>query len=455
MTLITAKKTVNSLYDYLHIKGLYLVAKLKPSDDILSREENIEFIVDFLDSTELKGISFWNKLERDVKIAAARFITLRDESEMNLISSSKCKDACIYILLSGKASVMTMSKELSRQQPKKLKHGSVFGPINTFNDEKDDPERNTTYKATVFTGSVLQLKLADLFRAKYGDQAISEDPHEGLTEEEITVRKVSYFGQHRLSPAMYEFLKRNNLLASSENDIAYRYIKHGSIGRSVSVKRKDNDLLIVLDGSLRVIVGHNLCTDVKCVQSGQKSAAFKIQQFPLSLIENGAILHLDEKILSSGGQTRVGGGDLDTFDDMSMTASVDPPTLSSGSVSTAGVDYLQHLSICFDKPTTYLSIPLKRLKNALQNETHRVNLDIRDEVNTVGYALASRLEKLKSIVGGEYVFQGAQQNATSKTEDTDASQDMMCNGDIASAESCLAGTYGIYSKLECVLEPSK
>ena len=38
------------------------------------------------------------------------------------------------------------------------------------------------------------------------------------------------------------------------------------------------------------------------------------------------------------------------------------------------VDHVDHISLQFDKPTTYLSIPLKRFRNALQNETHRVNI---------------------------------------------------------------------------------
>ena len=36
--------------------------------------------------------------------------------------------------------------------------------------------------------------------------------------------------------------------------------------------------------------------------------------------------------------------------------------------------YLPHLTLHFDKPTTYLCIPLRRIRNALQNESYQTNL---------------------------------------------------------------------------------
>jgi hypothetical protein len=64
VSLNQAKKTVVSLYDYLHIKGLYLFAKILPEDNTLGKQENVEFIIDFLDKTTLKNHPFWFKLER-------------------------------------------------------------------------------------------------------------------------------------------------------------------------------------------------------------------------------------------------------------------------------------------------------------------------------------------------------------------------------------------------------
>lgn len=37
-------------------------------------------------------------------------------------------------------------------------------------------------------------------------------------------------------------------------------------------------------------------------------------------------------------------------------------------------NYIPHMSIVFEKPTTYLSIPLKRIKNCLQTESYQSNL---------------------------------------------------------------------------------
>lgn len=188
--------------------------------------------------------------------------------------------------------------------------------------------------------------------------------------------------------------------------MSFKYIKNGSIGRSISGVQMENELVIVLDGSVRVVFGHNKGqgAEIRCTQPGQKSATFKVvavcllsmchslatlhdmtslavlfsqvQHFPLSILEDGSLLHLDEKILSSGGRGEGGavsgrenGGESEEAFDQT-TPSLAPP---SSSLSPE-LSYLQHISLQFDKPTTYLSIPMKKFRNALQNETHRVNI---------------------------------------------------------------------------------
>jgi hypothetical protein len=170
-----------------------------------------------------------------------------------------------------------------------LKIGSVFGPIDVFDTEKENSELIASYKAHVTNGSVLQLKYLDFCRAKYGDQSVTVDQNEGLSMEERQVNSVSNFGQSRLSPAMFQFLKKNNLLATNEKDVSYKYIKHGSIGRSISAKQKDSEVIIILDGGVRVVFGnkishangHNssnekVVANIRCAHAGEKSAYFKV-----------------------------------------------------------------------------------------------------------------------------------------------------------------------------------
>lgn len=87
---------------------------------------------------------------------------------MTLISSSRSKEAGIFILLSGRGELVTVSKDSAGNSTAKLQHGAVVGPLDLFNAEKEDPDVSVTYKTTVNAGSVLQLKYMDLFRAKYG-----------------------------------------------------------------------------------------------------------------------------------------------------------------------------------------------------------------------------------------------------------------------------------------------
>lgn len=136
-----------------------------------------------------------------------------------------------------------------------------------------------------------------------GDQSVTVNPDEGLTAEEITVRNSNAFGESRLSPAMYQFLKKNHLLASSDKDVAYKYIKNGSIGRTIPGKKMQNELIVILDGSLRLVYGQNSAAggvsggsgsstfgDIKCTQSGQKSAIFKVKSIIGHRILCGLIL---------------------------------------------------------------------------------------------------------------------------------------------------------------------
>jgi hypothetical protein len=110
---------------------------------------------------------------------------------------------------------VTVSKESAGNTSSKLKIGAVVGPTDLFAAEQDDPEASSvTYKCKVSSGSVLQLKYMDMLRAKYGDRSLAVDPDEGLSQEEISVRDVSTFGESRLSRGMFLFLKKNNLLAT-------------------------------------------------------------------------------------------------------------------------------------------------------------------------------------------------------------------------------------------------
>lgn len=476
LTLITAKKTVNSLYDYLHIKGLYLVAKLRPTDDPLSRAENIDFIVNFLDSTQLHLCPFWNKLDREMKIVAARYITLRDESDMTLTAVSRTAEAGVFILLSGRATLTSVNKEAPGKKAEKLRMGAVFGPTDVFNSERDtDEELVVTYKARVTAGSVLQLRYMDLQRAKYGDQRALATPLSGLSAQEVEVLGAVRLAEARLSPAVFQFLQRNNLLPASDKDASFRYIKHGNIGRRVPSRQQQSDVLLVLDGGLRVLLGEqggqDVAGSVRCARVGERSATFQIQQFPLTILESGAILYLDEKTLSAPG----GGGG-------SVKSSEPPPLVSMGTIAQllqgqedqesllsggGALDVLslqqsggggqpvplaaftQHISLQFERPTTYLSIPLKKIRNSLQNETHRVNVDIRKELSAVCRSLSSRLEALRPLIGGSLIFRTSQ-HASPRSERDDLDFEL-CNGDIASADTDLAGAYGIRTKLDCQL----
>lgn len=55
-----------------------MTAKLSPSENPLTKPQNIEFVVNFLnESTHLKAYPFWKNLEREQKDTLVRYMTLR------------------------------------------------------------------------------------------------------------------------------------------------------------------------------------------------------------------------------------------------------------------------------------------------------------------------------------------------------------------------------------------
>lgn len=84
--------------------------------------------------------------------------------------------------------------------------------------------------------------------------------------------------------------------------------------------------------------------------------------------------------------------------------------------------YIPHLTLHFDKPTTFLCIPLRRIRNALQNESYQTNLGkhncfiisedvlicvllvIRGELKLVCITLAERIERLKPWLSSHRVI---------------------------------------------------
>jgi hypothetical protein len=145
-----------------------------------------------------------------------------------------------------------VNKSAKEKKPSVVKMGGIIGPIDTFNTEEGSPELVVTYNALIASGTVLRIKFTDFYRAKYGDKVAESMQRPVESEEDKLVRQVNYHGLKYLTTHMHQFLRKNNLLSSSASDSGFKYICSGNIGRCLPARSKESDVLVILNGAVRV-----------------------------------------------------------------------------------------------------------------------------------------------------------------------------------------------------------
>ena len=103
-----------------------------------------------------------------------------------------------------------------------------------------------------------------------------------------------------------------------------------------------------------------------------------MRNIPLCLLEQGAVLLMDEEMLQRVASHQPEEVNADASDEHEE---VGLPSLPNFQRNPRGDHdqrrenaYVPHLTLHFDKPTMYLCIPLRRIRNALQNESYQTNL---------------------------------------------------------------------------------
>lgn len=310
--------------------------------------------------------------------------------------------------------------------------GGVLGAVDTFNSEVEDSDLLVTYTATVPSGTVLKLKFQDFYHIKYGYQTLVDDEASQLTPEEQTIRMVQREGYKRLSSNMNQFLRKCNIIPSIGNDASAKYICEGSRGRTIDVARKQNEVLFLLQGEVKVVLEKSIITALKeendrlnesknddtsdedevvtnsreggsisMRKPGEPSMTISMSQIPLAVLEAGSILLFDEDMFSTVSTNPSSGlhsssaahpsiatplqnssasaehEEHEPEEPVGLPPLPDPQSRKERENGKNVVSYVNHMSIIFEKPTVYLSVPLKRIKNCLQGESYQSNLGIR------------------------------------------------------------------------------
>ena len=163
-----------------------------------------------------------------------------------------------------------VNKEAPGKKPQKLRMGTVFGPTELFDTERENVDLVISYTATVTSGTVLRIKYSDLQRAKYGEKNNIDAASSHLSEDELVIRSVTQAGNVALTNDMNAFLRKSNLLALSHTDPSRKYIHYGSIGRQMPPQRKEQNVLFVLDGSIRVVLEKSILTSSEFIEATQQ-----------------------------------------------------------------------------------------------------------------------------------------------------------------------------------------
>lgn len=493
VTIITAKKTIHSLSDYLHIKGLYLTARLTPSLNPFSDEINLNFILNFLNSTQLNRCLFWKTMSNEQKMKLIKTMAMRDEKNMHLTTTSTYKNADVYVLLSGKAQVVTINKNSDghgKKNTQTIRMGGVFGSLDTFNSEMESSEVVVTTTVTIPSGTVLRLKFQDFYDAKYADKNSELFESLGdLTPQDLAVRVVQRQGYSKLTQNMNQFLRKCNLIPTNGLDTAFKYICEGSRGRTIEASKREQEVLFILQGEVKVVLERSIIDVLKEEQDrlhdgkndnfdsdeedvgeggtitlkrqGEPALNIPMTEIPLAVLEAGSILLFDEDMFSpiitqsnatnSNTHSSVPSNsnnllnsllhdeDHETEEPVGLPPLPDPQQRKERENGKICTNYIPHMTIVFEKPTTYLSIPLKRIKNCLQTESYQSNLDIRGELRAICLSLAERIKKLKPFLLASKVI--TTKNRKPRIRPPKIPTDKIYNGDIESGKSDLQGTY--------------
>lgn len=142
--------------------------------------------------------------------------------------------------------------------------GGVFGSLDTFNSEMENSEVIVTTTVTIPSGTVLRLKFQDFYDAKYADK--NSDQFESLAElspQDISVRIVQRQGYSKLTQNMNQFLRKCNLIPANGSDTAFKYICEGSRGRSLEASKRENEVLFILQGEVKIVLERSIIDVLK------------------------------------------------------------------------------------------------------------------------------------------------------------------------------------------------
>jgi hypothetical protein len=245
--------------------------------------------------------------------------------------------------------------------------------------------------------------------------------HYVITEADAYCIRVRKLSRKTISGVLYEYLHASEMLPKLHEDISSKFIQNGNAGRQTLITKDNQMVYIVIKGCIKVqierIVKNSGTISVK--KKGEKALHIKTKTMPLLQLENGGILSLDDECFT------IGQSNEDNNNGMLLSKSLSK--LPKTSKKKVKVEDLYKLYLCFEQPTSYLSIPLKKYKKALVDVPRVTSKRITDQLDASTENVKQRIKNLLPWITGNSSLSLLSHNNIIFNDDTNITYDTKKN----------------------------
>jgi len=305
-------------------------------------------------------------------------------------------------------------------------------------------------------GAVLRIRLADYKEHVLGippprapggdyddsseptDTEISGIPTELMTEADFDCVRVTRLAKRKLAATMYDFMAKNQLIPHNAEIMSSEFVMKGSMGREKLIEQ--GWVYVVIEGTIRLQIvksGAKKQGTLACEREpGGQSLSIKTRTMPITLIESGITFLLRENCFTvgvenskgsgNGGGESIGGGGSRVMQTSRSEGSLPQLPVRKSNPQGAGSKFKKlliaapsyRIALAFEKPTTYLAIPLRIFNEALREMPPDIEADITAQLDRANDAAYERILRLKDwLKNGHQTLPGDQLDEYAEEEE--------------------------------------
>lgn len=457
-------RSVANLSEMWHLKTKFLEAKRDPVYAVTNTSFHKD-ILSFLEKfTNIGSFRFWIRLSEEQKLNLSKAFTLVDERPLKLETDCEEDSANIFVVFSGTAVVSNnwttdvqycslgkvfgatdvfdtaLDTEADRDIYVYLKGGEGFADVKSSTNgftpplERGDKIENLKLSALLERGSVLKLTIHG-YRASclefFGgirdeDEDTPDDfelpPDSVLTDLDFVSIFARRTARRVLHRTIYSFLYSTDMLPRLASDPSNEYLYHGSYGRQFTIPVDSPPLVfMILVGSVKIQIDRNgrALSDegrsremnagtIACVRRGNDSGnVLKIRKksMPIATMEVGSLFTFNENCFKIGQPIEKKSDPIIRRRGDSTKQGL--PSIRNKKQMKPKAPELYRISLIFDKATTMLMIPLKKMKQYLKDVDRTTSSVINSLLDYSNETMTARIEALLPWIKGTLVMNGS------------------------------------------------